>query len=207
MARCAGASFTRVAGLEYHLVVSRALEVVPLTALAVGLMALGASRVEPRTRALLVAGAALPFLLGLALAPALGRVAPLQAHRMIAGLPFVAVLMAIGLASLRGLGASMAGAAVGGTVAAFLALALLWPAREVSPRSITARKVALCHASLVVVDRPLDLLALAAWGVAGPFYLHRATTTPAGPAVRVGFSSACVAGGAACGVLPPCPND
>ncbi len=208
LVRCAGASFTRVAGLEYHLVVSRALEVIPLTALFVGLMALGAARVDPRTRALLVAGAALPFLLGLALAPALGRVTPLQAHRMLAGLPFVAVLMAVGLASLRELRAWVAGAAVATTVAAFLALALLRPASEISPTSLTAREVALCRAVPVVVDRPLDLLALAAWGVGGPFYLRGPTTTePAGPAVRVGPASACVEGGAACGVLPPCPPE
>ncbi len=206
--RCAGASFTQVAGLEYHLVVSRALEVIPLTALFVGVMALGASRVDLRTRALLAAGAALPFLLGLALAPALGRVTPLQAHRMLAGLPFVAVLMAVGLAALRGWRAWVAGAAVGGTVAAFLALALLRPARETSPTALTAREVALCRASRVVADRPLDLLTLAAWGVPGPFSLHAPTTSlPPGPAVRVGPSSACVAGGAACGVLPPCPTD
>jgi 4-amino-4-deoxy-L-arabinose transferase-like glycosyltransferase len=208
MVRCTGASFTRVAGLEYHLAVSRALEVVPLTALFVGVMALGAARVDRRTRALLVAGAALPFLLGLALAPALGRVTPLQAHRMLAGLPFVAVLMAVGLASLRGLRAWVAGAAAGGTVAAFLALALLRPASEISPTSLTVREVALCRASLVVVDRPLDLLTLAAWRVPGPFYLRAAATPfPALPAVRVGPPPACVAGGAACRVLPPCPSD
>jgi 4-amino-4-deoxy-L-arabinose transferase-like glycosyltransferase len=206
--RCAGASFTRVAGLEYQLVVSRALEVIPLTALFVGLMALGAARVDVRKRALLVAGAALPFLLGLALAPAVGRVTPLQAHRTLAALPFVAVLMAVGLASLRGSRAWAAGVGVAGTVAAFLALALLRPASETSPASRTAREVALCRAGTVVVDRPLDLLTLAAWGVTGPFDLHRpATPAPAGPGVRVGPSSTCVAGGASCGTLPRCPSD
>jgi hypothetical protein len=208
MARCAGASFTRVAGLEYHLVVTRALEVIPLTALFVGLMALGAARVGRRTGGLLIAGAALPFLLGLALAPAVGRVTPLQAHRMLAGLPFVAVLMAVGLATLRGSRAWAAGVGVGATIAAFLALALVRPASESSPTWSTARQVALCRASLVVVDRPLDLLTLAAWGVPGPFSLHGpARPVPAGPAVQVGPSSACAAGGASCGTLPRCPTD
>ncbi len=206
--RCAGASFTRVGGLEYHLVVSRALEVIPLTAFFVGLMAWGASRLGRRTRVLLVAGAALPFLLGMALAPAVGRVTPLQAHRMLAALPFVALLMAAGLASLRGLRAWAAGILAVGTVAGFLALALVRAGYETSPTRATAREVALCRASLVVVDRPLDLLSLAAWGIPGPFYL-RSSTTPvaAGPAVVVRPSSACVAGGATCNALPACPTD
>jgi hypothetical protein len=208
MLRCAGASFTRVAGLEYHLVVSRALEVIPLTALLVGLTVFGARRLGRRTGGLLIAGAALPFLLGLALAPAVGRVTPLQATRMLTGVPFVTVLVAVGLAGLRGWRAWAAGALVGGAVAVFLALALLRPATETSPRRATAREVALCRARPVVVDRPLDLLAFASWGVPGPFVLHRpATPEPAGSAVRVGPSSACVAGGAWCGALAACPND
>jgi 4-amino-4-deoxy-L-arabinose transferase-like glycosyltransferase len=208
MVRCAGASFTRVAGLEYHLVVPRALEVIPLTALLVGLMVFGAARVGPRMRALLVAGLALPFLAGLALAPAIGRVTPLQAHRMLAALPFAALLTAVGLASLRGFRAWAAGVVVGGTVAAFLALALARAPNETSPTWATAREVALCGAAPVIVDRPLDLLALAAWGVSGPFYLQASTTRAlAGPAVRVGPSSACAVGGAACGAFPACPTD
>ena len=58
--RCAGASFTRVAGLEYHLAVSHARYVIPLTALFVGLMAWGAARLPREPARLLVAGAALP---------------------------------------------------------------------------------------------------------------------------------------------------
>ena len=208
MARCAGASFTRVAGLEYHLVVSQARQVVPLTAVFVGLMALGAARLGCRTRALLVAGTALPFLLGTALAAAVGRVTPLQAHRMLAALPFVALLMAVGLASLRGFRAWAAGIVVGGTVAGFLALALVRAGNETSPTRATAREVARCRAGVVAVDRPLDLLSLAAWGVPGPFSLRSPTTpVPAGPAVVVGASSACVAAGATCGALPTCPTD
>jgi 4-amino-4-deoxy-L-arabinose transferase-like glycosyltransferase len=208
MVRCAGASFTRVAGLEYHLVVPRALEVIPLTVLLVALMVVGASRAGRRMRALLVAGLALPFLAGLGLAPAIGRVTPLQAHRMLAALPFAALLAALGLASLRGFRAWAAGAVVGGTVAGFLGLALLRPASEASPTRVTAREVALCRAAPVVVDRPLDLLTLAAWGVSGPLSLRGpAPPLPPGPAVRVGPSSACVAGGAACDGLPVCPTD
>jgi hypothetical protein len=126
---------------------------------------------------------------------------------MLAGLPFVAVLVAVGLAALRGWRAWAAGAVVGGTIAAFLGLALGHPATEASPRWRTARDVADCPASPVVVDRPLDLLTLAAWGVPGPFSLHSPTTPfPTGPVIRVGRSSVCVAGGASCGALPACPN-
>ncbi len=208
MLRCAGASFTRVAGLEYHLVFSRALEVVPLTAFFVGLMALGAARLGRRTGGLLAAGAGLPFLLGLALAPAIGRVTPLQAHRMLPGLPFVAVLVAVGLASLRGWRSWAGGVVVGGAVAAFLALALVRPGTEVSPTWHTAREIAVCREGPVVVDRALDLLTLAAWGVPGPFSLRAPTSSfPAGAAVRVGPTSACVAGGASCGALAACPSD
>lgn len=206
--RCAGASFTRVAGLEYHLVVSQARYVVPLTALFVGLLAWGAARLPRRERALLVAGTALPFLIGIALAPAVGRVTPLQAHRMLAALPFLALLMAIGLASLRGLGAWAAGVAVGGTVAAFLALALVRAGHETSPTRATAREVARCRAGVVAVERPLDLLSLAAWGVPGPFFLRSPSIPiPTAPAVVVGPSSACVAGGATCSGLPACLID
>jgi 4-amino-4-deoxy-L-arabinose transferase-like glycosyltransferase len=206
--RCAGASFTRVAGLEYHLVVSQARDVVLLTAAFAGLMAWGAVQLPRRMRALVVAAAALPFVLGVALAPAAGRVTPLQAHRLLAALPFVTLLMATGLASLRGLRAGAAGIAVGGTVAAFLALALARPGHETSPTQATAHEVARCRAGTVAVERPLDLLSLAAWGVAGPFVLRSPRTAlPAGPAVAVGPSSVCVGGGATCGDYPACPPD
>jgi hypothetical protein len=208
IARCAGASFTRVAGLEYHLVVSQARHVVPLTALFVGLMAWGALLLPRRERTLLVAGTALPFLVGVALAPAVGRVTPLQAHRMLAALPFVAPLMAVALASLRGLRALLAGATVGATVAAFLVLALVGSAHHASPRRETARALDRCRAGVVAVDRPLDLLSLASWGVPGPFLLRGPDTPlPAGPAVVVGPSSTCAAGGATCSGLPACPID
>ena len=206
--RCAGASFTRVAGLEYHLVVSQARHVLPLTALFVGLMAWGAARLPRRVRVLLVGGAALPFLLGFALALAAGRVTPLQAHRLLAALPFVALLMATGLASLRGWRVWAVGVAVGGTVVAFLALALARPGYETSPTQATAREVARCRTGLVAVQRPLDLLSLAAWDVPGPFLLLTPTAPPpAGPAILVGPSSTCVSGGATCGPLPACPAD
>jgi len=206
--RCAGASFTRVAGLEYHLLVSQARYVLPLTALFVGLMAWGAARLPRRVRRLLVAGTALPFLLGSALALAAGRVTPLQAHRLVAALPFLALLLAAGLASLRGWRAWVAGVAAGATVVAFLALALARPGYETSPTQATARAIARCRAGLVGVQRPLDLQALAAWGVPGPFILRTTTApSPAGPAILVGPSSTCVSGGATCGTLPRCPAD
>jgi 4-amino-4-deoxy-L-arabinose transferase-like glycosyltransferase len=206
--RCAGASFTRVAGLEYHLVVPQARYVLPLTALLVGLMARGAARLPQRARGLLVAGAALPFLLGFALAVAAGRVTPLQAHRLVAALPFTALLLATGLASLRGWRAWAAGVAVGGTVVAFLALALARPGTETSPTQATARAVARCRPSLVAVQRPLDLQALAAWGVPGPFLLQTPPAPrPEAPALVVGPSSACLTGGATCAAFPPCTDD
>jgi len=140
--RCTGASFTRVAGLEYHLAVSHARYVIPLTALFVGLMAWGAVRLPARARGFLVAGALVPFALGATLALATGRVMPLQATRLLAGLPFVAVLMAVGLASLRGLRAWAAGAAAFGALVSFLTLALVRPAYETSPTQALARGVA-----------------------------------------------------------------
>jgi hypothetical protein len=122
--RCAGASFTRVIGIEYHLVVSHARYALPLTALFLTLMVRGASRLPPRTRALLVAGAVLPVALGAALALVTGHVAPLQASRLTAALPFVVLLTAGGLASLRGWRAVAGGVLVLGALAGFLALAL-----------------------------------------------------------------------------------
>jgi hypothetical protein len=203
--RCTGASFTRVAGLEYHLAVSHARYVIPLTALFVGLMALGASRLPARPRGLLVAGAALPFALGAALALVTGRVMPLQATRLLAALPFVALLMAVGLASLRGGRAWVAGATVGGALVAFLALALARPDYETSPGQAVARDVARCRGTVVAVQRPFDLLALAAWGVPGPFVLRSpGAPPPDGPALVVGPSATCASGGASCAPFPDC---
>ncbi len=77
--------------------------------------------------------------------------------------------------------------AVGGTVVAFLALALARPGYETSPTQATAREVARCRTGLVAVQRPLDLLSLAAWDVPGPFVLRTPTAPPpAGPAIVVG---------------------
>ncbi len=177
--RCAGASFTRVAGLEYHLAVSHARGVLPLTALFVGLSAWGATRLPARVRGLLVAGVLVPFVLGAILALATGRVTPLQASRLLAALPFLTTLMAVGLASLRGLRAAVAGAAALGALVSFLALALVHPAGEVSPTQALAEALGHCPpGTLVAVQRPLDLLALAAWDVPGPFVL-RAVRGPA----------------------------
>lgn len=124
VARCAWASFTRVAGLEYHLVVSHARYVLPLTLLLVALMARGARRLPVRTSMLLVAGALLPFALGAALSVLSGRVTPLQASRLLAALPFVGLLVSAGLASLQGTAAWAARVLVVGSTGAFLALAL-----------------------------------------------------------------------------------
>jgi hypothetical protein len=205
--RCAGASFTRVAGIEYHLAFSQAREVIPLTALFVGLMARGAASLPARARGLLVAGALLPFALGAALALAAGRVTPLQAPRLLAGLPCVAVLMAVGLASLRGLRSWAAGAAVGGALVSFLTLALVRPDGEASPTQALAQGLARCRSgsTVVALQRPLDLLALAAWGVPGPFVLRAVRApVPDGPAIVVSPSSACVGGGASCDAIPAC---
>ena len=205
--RCTGASFTRVAGLEYHLAVSRAYYAAPLTALFAGLMAWGTARLPARARGLLVAGALLPFALGATLALATGRVMPLQASRLLAGLPFVAVLVAAGLASLAGWRLWAAGAVVGGTLVWFLTLALVQPDTETSPTQALAREVARCRpGATVAVQRPLDLLALAAWEVPGPFVLRAARDPVPGPTIVVSPSSACVGGGAACDALPACPS-
>ena len=103
---------------------------------------MGRGRVCPaRGRGLLVAGALLPFALGATLALATGRVTPLQATRLLAGLPFVAILMAVGLASLRGRRAWAAGAAALGALLSFLTLALARPGYEASPTQALAREV------------------------------------------------------------------
>jgi mannosyltransferase len=205
--RCTGASFTRVAGLEYHLAVSHARHVLPLTALVVGLMAWGARRLPGWARGPLLAGAVLPFALGAVLALATGRVLPLQATRLVAALPFVALLVGAGLGSLRGWRAAVGGAAVGGALVAFLGLALARPDYETSPTRAVAREAARCRpeGTVIALRRPLDLLALVAWDVRGPFVLrHPRDPVPEGPAIVVGPSSTCVAGGAACAAFPPC---
>lgn len=124
LVRCAGASFTRVIGLEYQLVVSQARYVLPATLLFVALMARGARSLAAVPRALLATGALAPVALGVVLALATGRVTPLQASRLTAALPFASLLLAAGLATLRGRAAWAAGAFVLGSLAAFLALAL-----------------------------------------------------------------------------------
>ena len=205
--RCTGASFTRIAGLEYHLAVSHARSVIPLTALVAGLMAWGASRLPRWARGAFVAGAVLPFAVGAVLALSMGRVLPLQATRLVAALPFVAVLLGAGLGSLRGWRAGAAGTAVAGVLAGFLALALARPDYETSPTRAVAREVARCGAgdTVIALRRPLDLLAFVAWDVPGPFVLRPARDpVPEGPAIVVGASSTCVSGGAACGVFPAC---
>lgn len=102
MVRCAGASFTRVAGFEYQLVVSRALCLAPLTLVVIALALLGGLRAPARPRWLFLGAVAVPFALGALLALLTGRVTPLQAGRMIAALPALIVLAGTGLASLRG---------------------------------------------------------------------------------------------------------
>ena len=124
LVRCSGASFTRVIGLDYQRVVSQARFVLPLTLAFVVLMAHGAARLPRRLRGLLVAGALVPFVFGAVLAVVTGRVAPMQADRLMAAIPFVVLLMAAGLASLRGRAAWATGLAVAGTLALFQALAL-----------------------------------------------------------------------------------
>jgi 4-amino-4-deoxy-L-arabinose transferase-like glycosyltransferase len=210
IARCAGASFTRVLGLEYQLAVSHARQVVPVTAIFVALILWGVARLPARPRGLLVAGAVLPFALGATLALATGRVTPLQAGRLVAALPFLALLVAQGLASLRGWRAGASGAVVGAATVAFLWLTLAGPDGETSPTRAVARRVAGCRAegTVVAVQRPLDLLALAAWDVPGPFVLRTVRgPLPDGPAIVVGLSTTCVSGGASCGAFPACPID
>jgi len=125
LVRCAGASFTRVLGLEYQLVVPQARYVLPLTLAFVALMARGARTLAIAPRVLMVTGALAPVALGVALALATGRVTPLQANRLTTALPFTSLLLAAGLASLRGRSAWAGGVLVLGSLAAFLALALL----------------------------------------------------------------------------------
>lgn len=208
LARCAGASFTRVAGLEYHLVVPHARHVAPLTLGVVALVALGALRTPLRPRCLLLAGTALPFALGAALALSTGRVTPLQAARLVYALPFLVSLAGAGIASLPARTARLAGAAAAAGLGFFLVLALTTPSGESSPRHVTAEAVRRClpAGATVTVQRPLDAVALAAWGVPGPFVL-RAPRDPASadPTLLVTPALACAAGGTpACPPIPPC---
>jgi hypothetical protein len=209
LVRCAGASFTRVAGLEYHLVVSHARYVAPLTLLIVVLGLRGALRLDRRHRWLVVGGAALPFALGALLALGTGTVAPLQAHRMLPALPFVAILAGVGLASLRHWQGWLAGGLVLGASGLFVALALAAPPRETSPTAAQTRTVAGCRRSgaVVSVQRPLDLYALAAWRLAGPLWLRSsAGPPPPDPSIRIEPSSICVSGAPTqCPAFPPCP--
>jgi hypothetical protein len=131
--RCAGASFTRVAGVEYHLVVSHARSLAPLTLAIISLAVLGGRRLEAAPRRLLVGGVVLPFALGAVLALLTGTVAPLQAHRMLPALPFLAVLVAVGLAGLPPRLRWGTSATIVGIVAIFLFLALAASPREASP--------------------------------------------------------------------------
>jgi hypothetical protein len=124
LVRCSGASFTRIAGIEYHLVVPHARWVSPLTLGVIALAVLGFLRTKPRLARLLAACTILPFLLGPVLALASGRVTPLQATRLEYALPFLAVLEGAGLASLRGRTRVVVAVGLAAVLAGFLALAL-----------------------------------------------------------------------------------
>jgi hypothetical protein len=123
LVRCSGASFTRLLGLEYHLAFPQARYVLPLTLAFVALMVRGALQVPPRTRGLLAAGALAPFSLAALVAVTTGTVAPMQADRLLAALPFTALLLGTGIASIPGRAAWAAGVAVAGPLAYFLTLA------------------------------------------------------------------------------------
>ena len=207
--RCAGASFTRVAGLEYHLVVSHARYVAPLTLAIVALALLGARRLDADRRWLFLGGAALPFVLGAALALTTGTVASLQAHRLTPALPFLAILVGLGLVSLprrRGWGA---GAVVVGSVVAFLGLTLTAAPRESSPTRDLAREIVGCRppGTATSVPRALDLYALAAWRVPGPLWLRSVHgPRPPEPEIRIDPESVCSSGLlSACPGIPACP--
>lgn len=129
MVRCAGASFTRIAGFEYHLVVSHAWFLAPLNLVVIALALLGARQLPPRTRWLLLGGIAVPFALGALLSAVTGRVTPLQASRMMPALPSLAALTGVGLTSLRGWRLWLGGAVVLGATAFFLGLAMSVSAR------------------------------------------------------------------------------
>jgi hypothetical protein len=127
MVRCAGASFTRVAGLEYQLVFSHARFLAPLTLVFIVVALLGARALPTRTRALFLGGMGVPFAAGALLALLTGRVTPLQAGRMIAALPPLVALMAVGLASLRGWRLAVTAGLLVGATTLSLTLALVAP--------------------------------------------------------------------------------
>ena len=204
LVRCAGASLTRLAGLEFHLIVPHARHVLPLTLGVLTLAALGARSTPPRLRWLLASGTALPFALGAVLALSTGRVTPLQAARLVDALPFLAALTGAGIASLVARTAALAGSAVATGLLTFLALALTAHSTPSSPRQATAEVVSRClrPGVTVTVRRSLDAVVLAAWRVPGPFALS-AVGPPADtePTIRVSATSVCAAG-----VAPSCPE-
>lgn len=206
--RCGGASFTRIAGLEYHLVAAHARYVAPLTLFVLWLVVLGARALPLRQRWLLVGSLAAPFVVGAILSVTTGTVAPLQAWRMLPGAPFVAILAGVGLASLEGArfraAAGLATLATGG----FLALALSAPPQEASPTHALAREIARCRPpdAVTSVERRLDLFALAAWRVPGPLLLRTVPPPTTGQAtIRVEAASTCASGFVSeCRSVPPC---
>jgi hypothetical protein len=125
--RCAGASFTRLAGLEHHLAVPHARHLAPLALAVIALAALGARQLSGRRQWLFAGGVVLPFAAAALLAGALGHVAPLQAHRLLPVLPFLAALVGAGVAGAPGWRRWAATVLVLGVVGCFLALAL-WEA-------------------------------------------------------------------------------
>ncbi len=121
--RCSGASFTRLLGLEYHFAFPQARHVLPLTLVLVALMVRGARDVPPRTRGLLAAGALAPFSLAAAIAATTGTVAPMQADRLLAALPFTTLLLGTGIESIPGRARWAVGLVVVAPLVFFLALA------------------------------------------------------------------------------------
>jgi hypothetical protein len=76
---------------------------------------------------LFLGGMGVPFAAGALLALLTGRVTPLQAGRMIAALPPLVALMAVGLASLRGWRLAVTAGLLVGATALSLTLALVAP--------------------------------------------------------------------------------
>jgi hypothetical protein len=122
LVRCSGASFTRLLGLDYHLAFPQARYALPLTLAFVALMVRGGMEVPPRTRGLLVTGALAPSSLAAVVAVTTGTVAPMQADRLLAAVPFTALLLGNGIASIPGRAGWAAGLAVAGLLVFFLAL-------------------------------------------------------------------------------------
>ena len=209
--RCAGASFTRVAGLEYHLLSAHARSFAPLSVLILSLVVLGARTLTPHRRWLFLGGMVAPFAVGAFVSLVTGSVAPLQAWRMLPAVPFVAVLAGAGVASLgRGSSRAAAGLVLLST-GGFLAVALGAPSQEGSPTHALSREITRCRPpdATTSVERKLDLLSLAAWQVPGPLLLQGAPTPSANErTIRVDPLSACARGFAsACGSLPACQPD